>query len=104
MSVSAITRETLTEALELIQSSRELLCDESRWTTGAWARDWTGRAVAPGSRRPEPVAWCLVGALVEADYRFIRLRSALRATASVAAGDGKLSSRFVVALGALWFG
>ena len=64
------TRTTILEAQRVVGDALDLISDERTWTRDAWARDRKGRKVEPGSERPKPVAWCLVGALWEAEHRF----------------------------------
>lgn len=45
----------------ILANARALLDNESRWTSGAWARDAQGVRCDPLA--PEAVRWCAVGAL-----------------------------------------
>lgn len=64
----------MTQLLEDLKAVRELLSEESRWTTAAAARDVSGKPVYPLS--PAAVKWCVLGAL----QKVIGLSSATQPT------------------------
>jgi hypothetical protein len=48
-------------SLHVLKDVRQILADPTNWTTGAYARDCTGREVDPSDRRA--VRWCGQGAI-----------------------------------------
>lgn len=48
-------------ALEILQGTRKLLEDPTRWCAGRWAKDGQGNGCNP--RDPHAACWCLEGAM-----------------------------------------
>jgi len=69
-----LSQRVLREAKRVLKAARELLAVEKQFTKGALARDRQGRPVLPGRKRPKPVAWCLLGAVLEAEHRLFGTR------------------------------
>jgi hypothetical protein len=91
------------EARQLIETGLELISSEERWTKLTYARDSRGGKVAPGSEQPKPVAWCLLGCIWEAEYRFAVSKSR-RQPLAMSAVVWPQSLRLTVALTAAWVG
>ena len=64
-------RTAIRDARQLLVSGLELISAPERWTQLTYARDGEGRKITPGSRQPPPAAWCLLGCIWEAEYRFV---------------------------------
>jgi hypothetical protein len=99
--VTQVTTNAVREGRRLVRLAAELIADETSWTKHALARDCTGSRVAPGSRRPKPTSWCLLGALLEAELRLFGTKLATSGTELEALPQ---APRFMVATKAVWHG
>lgn len=60
---------------QALESMRELLSDETKWTKGESARDANGKAVPSTSE--DAASFCLIGAIHQADGAYHDVRNAL---------------------------
>ena len=96
-------RRAVPDARQLVETGLELISIEERWTQLTYAKDRDGTKVSPGSEHPAPAAWCLLGCLWEAEYRFVA-RTTRRQQLAPRAVVWPQSRRLTVALTAAWVG
>jgi hypothetical protein len=65
--IDGLTTNCLREVLQLLRRAGELLDSEEKWVRSCLARDAVGNAVLP-SAEPRPVAFCISGAVIRAEY------------------------------------
>ena len=96
-------RSAIGDARQLVETGLELISVEDQWTKLVYARDCYGEKVSPGNEHPAPAAWCLLGCIWEAEYRFVARRTRRRQLAPRAV-IWPQSRRLTVALTATWVG
>ena len=87
----------MAEAIDtvVLRKAYELLSNEVRWTSGAWARDGQGRHCSPLSRHAR--RWCAWGALQKCAYDLVAKEETARAIAD------RISKRLVPGPGGIAF-